>query len=130
MRKLILLALTLAVLPLSGAFAAKPLVAEAPITDYGTPVTVSVSSFTLTQIPTSQTAGRTGIFLDVPSTNTGNLVGHFGNCSAAAVAATIRPLEVPPSASSVFIPIAPNVCLWVITTHTSAENVHYQEVKQ
>lgn len=114
----------------SAAFAGKPLVAEAPVNAYGTPVTVSIDNTTLTKLPSSQTAGRVGIYLDVPNTNTGKIVGFFGNCTSTALSSTIRPIEIAPSSNSSFIGMTDGVCLWFITTHTGPENVHYQEVKQ
>jgi len=111
---------------------AAPPVSEAPVNGYGTPVTVSISSTTLTMVPTSQTSGRIGIFFDNPSTNTGRVVGFFGNCTSTSLAATIRPIEIAPGTNSSYFPIREDVCLWLINTNTgaSAESSHYQEVKQ
>lgn len=103
---------------------------ETPIKSYGTPVTVSISSSTLTKVPTSQTVGRTGIFLDAPNTNTGYIVGFMGDCTSTALAATIRPIEIAASSNSSYIGLREDVCLWLVTTHSSAENIHYQEAKQ
>lgn len=105
---------------------------ELPADGYGTPVTVSVSSFTLTKLPTYSTLpNRSGIVLNVPNSNTGDIVGHFGNCSSAPAASTVRVLEIGPAQSDRFFPVGPNSCLWVITTNTTgAENVHIQEVRQ
>lgn len=118
---------------LSGVAAkAAPLVAEAPISGYGTPVTVSVSSTTLTQVPSSQTVGRIGIFIDNPYTNTGHIVGFIGNCTSTALASTIRPIEIAPASNSTYFPLREDACMWLLDTNTSAasESVHYQEVKQ
>lgn len=113
----------------STAFAAPP-VMEAPIKSNGTPVTISIDNSTLTKVPSSQTSGRIGIFIDAPSTNTGNLVGFLGNCTSTALASTIRPVEITPSATTAFYPLREDVCLWLITTHSGPENAHYQEVVQ
>ena len=112
-------------------FAAPP-VAEAPIKEVGTATTVAVSSTTLTKIPTSQTSGRVGVFVDNPNGNTGFMVGHLGNCTSTVLAATIRSVEIAPSSNSSYFPIREDVCLWLITSNTGAstENLHYQEVKQ
>jgi len=112
-------------------YAAQP-VAEAPVNGYGTPVTIAISSTTLTMVPSSQTSGRMGIFIDNPSTNTGNMVGFLGNCTSTSVASTIRPIELSPSANTAFIPAREDVCLWLLDTNTAAasENLHYQELKQ
>lgn len=118
-------------LGLSKANAGKPLVAEAPTNDFGTPTTVSVSSSTLTKVPATQTTGRVGFWLDSPSTNTGNLVGQQGNCTSAPAASTIRPIEISPSANTAFYPLSDQQCLWLITTNTgAAENVHTEDIKQ
>lgn len=113
------------------AFAAASLVTETPIKDYGTPVTISISSSTLTMVPSSQVSGRIGVFIDNPATNTGRIVGFFGNCTSTALASTIRPIEISPGNNTSYFPIREDVCLWLITTNTAAaENAHYQEVKQ
>ena len=122
-------------LGLCAAVHAAPPVAEAPINGFGTPVTVSISTDTgaaaaWTKIPTSQTSGRLGVFLDVPNTNTGRIVGHFGNCTSTSIATSVRPIEIAPSSNSSYFPIREDVCLWLVTLHTAAESVHYQEVKQ
>lgn len=111
---------------------AAPLVAEAPINGYGTPETVAISSTTLTKVPTSQTSGRLGIFIDNPSTNTSSMVGFMGNCTSTALASTIRPLVFSPAADSAFIGIREDVCLWLLSLDTgeASENVHVQEAKQ
>lgn len=113
------------------AYSAPP-VAEAPVKGYGTPVTIAISSTTLTMVPSSQTSGRAGIIFDNPNTNTGYMVGFYGDCTSTALANTIRPVEIGPSTNSTFISLREDVCLWLITTNTaiSSENAHYQEVKQ
>lgn len=129
MRKLIVFAFLIGI---SVYCHAAPPVAEAPINGFGTPVTIAISSTTLTKVPSSQTEGRMGIFLDVPATNTGRVVGFLGNCTSATVAATIRPIEIAPGNNSSYFSIREDVCLWVINLNTGAasENSHYQEVKQ
>lgn len=105
-------------------------VAETPINDFGTPVTISISTSTLTKVPSSQTSGRFGIFLDNPATNNARVVGFFGNCTSTAVASTIRPIEIAQATNSTYFPMREDVCLWLISLNTSAESIHYQEVKQ
>lgn len=111
-----------------------PPVAEAPISGYGTPVTISVSSNTLTKVPTTQTSGRMGIVIRNPSTNLGNIAGHMGDCTSTAVASTVQPFLIVTSSSSAhqYISMREDVCLWLISLNflTSAQNVHVQEVKQ
>lgn len=115
---------------LATAAVAAPLVSEAPVRSYGTPVTISIDNSTLTKVPSSQTSGRLGVYIDVPSTNTGRMVGFFGNCTSTALAATIRPIEIAPGSNSTYLPIREDVCLWLITTHSGPESAHYQEVIQ
>ncbi len=126
------LALEFLSLLLCGIAKAVPMVAEAPVLGYGTPATVAISSTTMTKIPTSQTSGRIGIFLDNPATNSQRIVGFIGDCTSTAIATTVRPLEFSPGNNSAYIPIREDVCLWLLSLDTSAStaNVHYQEVKQ
>ncbi len=105
-------------------------VAEAPIKDFGVPVTISISTSTLTKVPSSQTSGRMGIFIDAPYTNNARVVGFFGNCTSTALAATIRPIEIAPATNTGYISLREDVCLWLVSLHTAAESIHYQEVLQ
>ena len=108
-----------------------PPVAEAPIKSVGTPVTISISSSTLTKVPSSQTSGRIGLFFDNPSSNGYRVVGHLGNCTSTALASTIRPVEITTQTNTSYFPIREDVCLWLITLNPSAsESIHYQEVMQ
>lgn len=109
---------------------AAPPVAEAPIKDIGIPVTVSISTSVLTMVPTSQTVGRMGIFIDAPSSNSARVVGFLDHCTATTNASTIRPIEIAPGTNSSYFGIREDVCLWLISLNTSAENIHYQEVLQ
>lgn len=113
----------------SASQAATP-VAETPVKSFGTPVTISIDNSTLTKVPSSQASGRVGIFLDSPATNSGKIVGFFGNCTSTALANTIRPIEVSPTSNSSYFSMREDVCLWLITTNASPESVHYQEVIQ
>lgn len=108
---------------------------EMPVNGFGTPVTISISTDTgssaaFVKVPSSQASGRLGIFVGIPSTNTGRIVGFFGNCTSTTNATSILPLQFAPGSNSVYVPLREDVCLWLITTHTAAENIHYQEVKQ
>lgn len=113
-------------------FAAAPPVMEAPISAVGTPTTVSISSTTLTKIPTSQLSGRIGVYVDNPNTNLGRMVGFLGDCVSTTSAATVRPIEISTTTDLAFFPIREDVCLWFVTTYTGAasESIHYQEVKK
>lgn len=113
---------------------AAPPVTEAPIKDFGTPVTVAISSTTLTKVPTSQASGRNGIYISNPSTSA--VAGFLGNCTSTALASTIRPFQISLQDSSLgpaqmfFVPIREDVCMWLISVDVTAssKNVHYQEV--
>lgn len=109
-------------------------VVEQPINSYGTPVTVAISSTTLTMVPTSQTSGRFGIFVSNPSSNAAAIEGFLGNCTSTALASTIRPISIStnPANNSQYISMREDVCLWLLSLNTAASsaNIHYQEVKQ
>lgn len=112
------------------AYAAPPVILS-PIKDYGTPVTVAISSTTLTKVPTSQTSGRVEVYVSNASTRP--VTGFFGNCTSTALASTIRPIRIvndtTEQGSKVF-PIREDVCLWLISTETvtDSQSIHYQEV--
>jgi len=111
-----------------------PISAEAPIIGFGTPVTIAVSSTTLTKVPSSQTSGRMGIFVSLPQLNSG-MVGFYGDCTSTSLASTIRPIEISTATGmspSRYFSMREDVCLWLLSlnTATSSQNLNYQEVKQ
>lgn len=115
-------------------YSAGALVVESPVSNYGTPVTLSISSTTLTMLPSSQTSGRVGVFLSLPQGNTG-MVGFLGNCTSTSLASTIRPIEISTATGMnafKYISMREDVCLWLLSlnTNVSAQNINYQEVKQ
>lgn len=104
---------------------------EISISAGGTPSTVSVSTSTWTKVPAaSSLPRRAGLLVSVPASNTANVVGHFGGCSSTAIATTVRPMEFPKGNGFVLVPIDENVCLYLLSLHTAAENIHVQEIKQ
>lgn len=105
---------------------------EAPVNGFGTPVTIAISSTTSTMVPSTQTSGRQGVFIGIPSTNTGRIVGFYGNCTSTTNGISIQPLNFAPGSNSIYLPLREDACLWLITTNTGAasENINYQEVKQ
>lgn len=107
-----------------------PMTMEAPIRDYGTPTTVSISTSAWTMVPTTSTTGRIGIYVDVPATANASMVAHIGNCTSTAVATTVRPIEIVKGEQSSYFPLRDDVCLWVLSLHSAAESLHYQEVKK
>lgn len=114
-------------------YAAGALVVESPVNDYGTPVTVSISSTTLTKVPTSQTSGRMGVFLNNPSPDVSAIQGFFGNCTSTSLANTIRPIALSTGTTGGrYISMREDVCLWFIAVSSinASQPLHYQEVKQ
>lgn len=117
---------------------AAPPVSEAPIKEAGTPVTIAISSTTLTKVPTTQTTGRVGVYVVNPSTTA--VAGFLGNCSSTALASTIRPFQIAlNSANSIsggsginYIDVRDDVCLWLISLNvvSDSQNIHIQEVKR
>ncbi len=127
MKKLIVLSLLLSPAVASAA----PGVFEVPVTSYGTPTTVSVSTITWTKAPAATSlTDRTAIIVNNPNANTARMVGHIGGCSATSIATTVQPLEFAPSTDFTIVPLADGVCLWLLSLHSAAENVHVQEVSQ
>ncbi len=117
------------------AHSAAALVNESPILGYGIPVTIAISSTTLTKVPSTQTSGRFGIFVSNPSTNSGSISGFMGDCNSTTLASTIRPIvfsTTPSQYNFNFLSMREDVCLWLISENTAAAsaNLHYQEVKK
>jgi hypothetical protein len=120
-------------LPLGAMAAPKfaPRVMEAELSQFGTPATVSVSTSAWTKVnPSSSLTSRSGIIVSVPSTNNANVVGILGNCTSTAIATTVRPIEIAKGNGFTLFPLADDVCLWLLSLHTAAESVHYQEITQ
>lgn len=105
-------------------------VREGSFSAFGIPTTVSIDNSTLTKIPTTQTAGRIGYYVSISSANAGSMVGFNGNCTSTSIANTVRPIRIAPGSNSVWFKNNENVCLWLITTTGSAENIFYQEMFQ
>ena len=115
---------------------AAPPVMETPIKMAGVPTTISVSSSTLTKVPTTQTSGRTGIYISNPAGNAFNFTGFIGDCTAATSTSTIRPIEITASTGTLnnrYFPLREDVCLWLTAGSGSVSgtaNIHVQEVGQ
>lgn len=132
MKKLMLVGL----LMLAGKLYAEPLVIEAPIKAVGTPVTLAISSTTLTKLPTTQLSGRQGVYVSNPSTSI--IAGFMGDCTSTSLASTIRPFEFARTTTAVgdasmqFFPLREDICLWLISIDVTAssKNIHYQEIKK
>lgn len=108
---------------------ASPLVTESPIISLGTASTVSISTSTWTKVPATSTLGaRTGIKVNNPSTNNASVVCTL-DTTAPTIATTIRPIEIQ-KGENPFIPVRVDVLLYCLSLHTSAENIHAQEVGQ
>lgn len=108
-------------------------VIETSIGRVGTPITVSISTSVWTKVPTSRTlSNRTEVIVDEPASNTANMVAHYNVCSStfSSVATTVRPIEIIKGEQDRPYEIDGNTCLWVLSLHTAAENLHYQEVSR
>lgn len=108
---------------------------EAPIKRWTTPVSVSVSTSSYTNVISTTTRalyGITAILIDNPSTNTGIVHGHIGNCTSTAVStSTVKgPIEIAPSSNGGSIGLSDDECIWLVSRHTSAESVTIQAVSQ
>jgi len=106
-----------------------PATAEAPISGWSTPETLTVSNSAWTKATTTQLSGRYGIVVSVPAANNANMVGLLGNCTSTAVATTVRPFEFVKGGFTV-VPTNENVCLWLMTLHSGSESAHTQQFKQ
>lgn len=109
--------------------------ADAPIRSYGIPEAISISTFAYTKVLSTSTLAvplLNGILIDNPSTNTGIMHGHIGNCTSTSIATgTVKgPFEIPPSAGTTTLAIEDGKCLWLVSRHTSAESVTVQGFSQ
>lgn len=97
-------------------------------------ISVSTSAYTNVTPAASKTLapGITAVLVDNPSTNTGTMHGHIGNCTSTAVSiSTVKgPIEIPPSASGGYFRLAFDECLWLVSRHTSAESVTVQGITE
>lgn len=135
MKKLVIASLLLIGVYAGKCHGAAGLVAETPVKAVGTPVTVAISSTTLTKVPTSQTSGRFGIYVSLPVTAGSGVVGFFGDCTSTALASTIRPIELSTGTARGgfdYFSMREDICLWLLSLNTAAatQDIHYQEVKQ
>jgi len=106
---------------------------EEPIVYYQAPESVSVSTSAFTNVTSTTTRMRflSAILIDNPSSNSAKMYGHLGDCTSTSVATSVLgPVEIAPGSNGGFIRLAEDVCLWLISLHTSAENVTVQGVKQ
>jgi len=127
--KKICLALLLSLVP-SISFARG--VAEEPVREISTAFTVSVSTSDWTKttgfgVATTR-ARRAGIKCSNPATNNAAVVGIL-SIGTPSEATTVRPIEIQ-TGENPFIPAGDSIDLYLLSLHTSAENVHCQEVGQ
>lgn len=103
---------------------------ELSFSAFGTPTTLSVSTSAWTLAPAaSSLTSRTGVTVSVPASNTANIVAHVGDCPSTAVAISVRPMELIRGNGFTFFPVNNDACVWLLSLHTAAENVHVQEFK-
>jgi hypothetical protein len=107
-----------------------PRVQESAITGFGTPTTVSISTSAWTKVPTTTLESRSGFIISLPATASANMAGHLQSCSSTVIATTVRPIEIVKGNGFTLFPVSNDVCLWLISLHTEAENVHVQEINQ
>jgi hypothetical protein len=112
--------------------AGKPLVAESPVEICTDAFTISIASAPWTKVPTAQCAGRTGVFLNNLSGNTGTIrcIPTASSTVPTVSTATYAVWELTPLANASFLPGSDKVYFWCITTNTSAESASGVEVKQ
>lgn len=105
------------------------------ISDHGTPVAVSVATGAYTNVTSTTTRSlfnMTGILIDNPSTNTGIVHGHVGNCTSTSISTSSvkGPIEIAPSANGGSINLGPDECLWLVSRHTAAESITIQPISE
>ena len=108
---------------------------EYPIVGHSPAILVSVSTFaayTNVSSSTVRIVNMSAVLVDNPSTNSGTMFGHIGNCTSTSVStSTVKgPIEIPPQAAGGIIGIAEDECIWLMSRHTSAENIMIQGVSQ
>lgn len=129
-KKVLMLVMALA-WPLSS-WAGKPLGAEAPFEICTDGFSVTVTSFSWTRVPSSQCAGRTGVFINALSGNTGTArcIGTATTTTPSVSTGTYAYWENPPSSNAMLLGASDKVYLWCLTTHTASEALSGVEVKQ
>lgn len=129
MRNYLKFLLTVAVMTLAkAAYAGKPLVAEAPINDHGTSVCVSASTSAWTAIPTSNLAGRVGLYVTVIDTAAANMSGQIAD-SLPTQNQFFGPILLKPGITQ-FHGLADSETLYIKSKNSTAEVICAQEVKQ
>lgn len=107
---------------------------EMPIVSHSPAILMSVSTSAYTNVSSStvRIANLAAVLIDNPSTNSAIMHGHIGNCTSTSVSTStvLGPIELAPSLGGGIIGIAEDECLWLISRHTSAENVMIQGVAQ
>lgn len=108
---------------------------EYPITGYTLPYAVALTTYSYTNVTTSDIRalrGLNAVIIDNPSTNTASVHGHIGNCSSTSVSTTTvkGPIEIAPSSNGGSIAIEDGQCIWLISRHTSSESITIQGITQ
>lgn len=129
------LALLLGCMALAAVCAAAPKGYEAPISEVGTATAVTLSTFTLTMIPSASSVnGRSGFMVGVKDTTSTFVTGVLGDCTSTSEAVTDASIVISEK-SFIFIPATNSACLYLISgpeakTAAVADVVTVQEVKQ
>lgn len=112
------------VLGIQSVFAAKPLVAEAPISEVGDASCTSISVSAWTELVGTETKGRVGLFVVNKSTNA--VYGGFDSADSTST----TPLLFP-AGSTTYLGVSDALTLYLVATNdSSAINACYVEVKQ
>lgn len=114
------------------AFAQQPLVSEAPQKLCTSSFSMSITTFSWTVVPSSNCAGRVGIYVNALSSNTGTVrcIPTSSSTLPVSSTSTFAVWENVPSSNAMFLGLQDNQYLWCLTTHTSAETISGVEVKQ
>lgn len=105
---------------------------DKPVYDVTVATTVSVSTSAWTRVPPTwadNTESRLGVEVSNPKTNNATIVGVISISTYVAgvsEATTIRPIELEAGENELF-KIGSKLYLYLLSLHTSAENVHIQE---
>lgn len=116
----------------SMAHAGKPLVAEAPFDICTDAFSISLTSYSWTVVPTSNCAGRTGVFINQLNQNSGTVkcIPTSTSSTPSVSTATYGVWEVSPAANAMSIGARDATYLWCLTTNTAAETISGVEAKQ
>jgi len=120
-----------AVMMLGAVAFAAPRVSEQSVTDVGTATAVSISTSAWTKVPASSSlTSRTQIRIGLAAGLNAGMGGILGDCDTSpSEAITVTPRVYAKGASYV-VEVYQDVCLYLVSLHTAAENADVQEEKK